>query len=113
MWPRFISIIVSVWLTASADVLGFDGAAKTNSVICGALASTFVTVAIWETTRGLRWLNCAIGVWLSISLAVLRYELPALFSNLAVGIVLISSSLIKGGIKGKTAGGWRSLWERP
>lgn len=113
MWPRFISIAVGAWLAASADVFGFDGAAKANTVICGALAATFAIVAVWETTRGLRWINFANGIWLIASLLIFGYEGWAVVSILVSGVLLITFSLIRGGIKQQTGGGWRALWGKP
>ena len=112
MWHRFGSIIVGVWLTAAPDVLGFDGFVKANNVICGALASAFATIAIWETTRGLRWLNFAIGLWLLVSLFIFGYAGLAFISNLVGGIMLVSFALIRGVMTQQAGGGWRSLWKR-
>lgn len=112
MWPRSISIAVGIWLAASADVFGFDGAAKANTVICGTLAATFAIVAVWETTRGLRWINFAIGIWLLASLLIFSYEGRALVSILIAGLLLITFSLMRGDIKQQTGGGWSSLWRR-
>lgn len=112
MWPRFISIIVGIWLLASGDVLGLDGTAKANNVICGSLAATFATIALWETTRGLRWLNLLIGIWLVISLLVFGYSGAPLVSSLIGGLLLATFSLIRGEMKEQTGGGWSSLWGR-
>jgi hypothetical protein len=112
MWPRFISIVVGIWLAASADVFGIDAAAKANIVICGALAATFAIVAIWEVTRGLRWINFTIGIWLLASLLIFGYEGRVLVSILISGVLLITFSLMKGGVTQQTGGGWSALWGR-
>ncbi|HEX6125285.1 MAG TPA: hypothetical protein VFZ23_07910 [Pyrinomonadaceae bacterium] len=94
---------------ASTGVFGTGGAAKANSVICGALAASFSIIAIWEVTRGLRWLNTVIGCWLLIAVFGFDYERSGMVSGFVAGLLMIAMSLVRGTVKQRTGGGWKAL----
>lgn len=110
MWARIINAALGIWLTASPSVLDFGGAAKTNSVVCGALAASFAVIAVWEVTRGLRRLNLLIGVWLLPAGLIFGFGVEATMNTIAVGILIIILSLFRGSIKQQTGGGWTALF---
>ena len=113
MWARLSNTIIGIWLAASPGVLGTSGLAKTNSVICGILAASISIIAIWEVTRGLRWLNTLIGSWLLISVFVFDYQSSGMLSGFLAGIAMIALSLARGTIRHATGGGWKSLLSTP
>ena len=110
MWARLIAIIIGLWLMASASVLGYGGAARTCHVIVGALAVTLATIAIWEVTRPLRWINTALGVVLMVVPLVLGFEQAALVNSIASGVVTTAASLVRGTVRSEFGGGWSILW---
>jgi len=113
MWARLVNTAVGIWLMASPSVLELGGAAKANSVICGALAASFSVIAIWEVTRGLRWVNLLVGCWLLISAFVFDFRGAAAVATAIVsGLVMAAMSLIRGPIKQQTGGGWSALFGR-
>ena len=112
MWARLLNTIIGIWLAASPGVLGTSGLAKINSVACGALAASFSIIAIWEVTRGLRWVNTLIGCWLLLAVFIFDHQTIGVLSGLAAGVAMIAFSLVRGTIRHATGGGWRSLFSR-
>ena len=110
MWARIINAALGIWLMTSPSVLEFGGAAKTNSVICGALAASLAIIAIWEVTRGLRWLNLLIGAWLLIAPWILGFGSEAIINSFVVGILMVILSTFRGSIRQQTGGGWAALF---
>lgn len=111
MWARILNAFVGIWLMATPSIFGLTGRAKANNVICGALAASFAVIAIWEVTRGLRWINFLIGVWLCVSVFVLGYSRDEVASGLIAGAVLVALSLFKGTVKNQMGGGWSELFD--
>lgn len=110
MWARLINAALGIWLMASSTILEFDVAAKNNSVICGALAASFAIIAIWEVTRGLRWLNLLIGAWLLIAHWILGFGSEAVINSVVVGILMVIFSTFRGSIRQQMGGGWATLF---
>ena len=94
---------------ASPSVLGFEDAARTNTLIVGPIAVSMAVIAIWEIGRELRWVNVVIGAWLLVSPWILGYETEPLINSLVSGVLLIGLSLIRGEVSGRYGGGWKSL----
>ena len=109
MWSQMAAAAVGLWLMTSPSVLGFDGAARTNTLIIGPIALSMAVIAIWEIGRELRWVNVAIGAWLLVSPLILGYETEPLINSMVAGVLLIGFSLIRGTVSGKYGGGWKSL----
>jgi hypothetical protein len=110
MWAQAIATAIGIWLAAAPEVLGYGGAAKLNDQIAGPLIATFGLIAIWEVTRGLRWLNVLPGAWLILAPWVLGYVQTPLVHSLILGGLLFGASLVRGKITNRFGGGWSSLW---
>ncbi len=109
MWARLLNICLGVWLMAAPSVLGYGGAARTNSTVVGALAASFACVALWEATRPLRWVNFALGLWLAVTAMALGSGAAAVNGAL-VGILMAAAARAGGEVKGRYGGGWAALW---
>lgn len=109
MWPRLVNFFLGVSLYAAPDVLGYGGAAATSSRIAGPLAAGFAFVAIWETTRGLRWANVPTGAWLVVAPVFLPHEPAALATSVAVGLLVAVFAFLRGDVEGSYGGGWSAL----
>ena len=94
---------------ASPALLGIDGVAKASNVICGALSASFAVIAIWEATRGLRWVNMVVGCWLLVSVLLFEFQGGDVIAIVVSGVVLISMSLIRGAVTQQIGGGWLEL----
>lgn len=111
MGPRLANTVLGIWLMAAPAVLGYGDPARTNDRITGPVVATFALIAIWETTRSLRWCNLLAGLWLLAAPFVLGgYSGGALANSLAVGALLIAFSLVRGKITKSYGGGWRAVW---
>jgi hypothetical protein len=111
MWPRFINAALGIWLMAAPSVLGYVGTgAEINERICGPILITFSIVAIWETTRPLRWVCAATGAWLLVSPWIFGFDATIIINEMLVGAVALTMGLIKGEISQKFGGGWSDLW---
>lgn len=111
MWPRLLNTALGLWLMAAPAVLGYGGPAQVNDRIAGPLAVSCAVVAIWGATRALRRGNLAIGGWLLLAPWVLGYGATApTVNSLAVGVLLIAFSLVKGTLEHRFDGGWTMLW---
>lgn len=68
-------------------------------------------IALWETTRSLRWCNLLVGLWqLAAPFVLGGYSGGALANSLAVGALLIAFSLVRGKTGQSYGGGWRAVW---
>ena len=110
MIPHAIAGCVGIWLMAAPAVLGFGGAAATNAQIVGPLIATFGMVALAESTRGVRWVNVALGGWMMLSALVFTAPAPARAAALTAGAAVVGLSLMRGALHNKYAGGWAILW---
>lgn len=95
---------------ASAGVLNYGGAARTSGVIIGALAASAAIIAIWETTRPLRWVNFAFGLWLVVAPWLLWFDWTATANSTVVGVLMTAFAAIRGRVESRFGGGWSVLW---
>lgn len=108
MWARLANTALGIWLMAAPAVLGYGDPAQTNDQIAGPIAATFAIIAIWETTRALRWCNLLVGLWLLLAPWILGgYPGEAMMNSLAVGVLMIALALVRGKIEKTYGGGWR------
>lgn len=113
MWAQAINAVLGIWIMAAPGVLGYGGPAATGSHIAGPAIATFATVAMWEVTRGLRWLNVPLGLWLVTAPLVIDQPAVAGITSAAAGALVIGLSLVRGRLKHPYGGSWRSLWRDP
>ena len=112
-WPRIVNALLGLWLIASPSL--FDYAATTaskNQRVVGPLVVMFATIALWEATRPLRWINLPLGLWLIVSPFVLGLLDRADATAIAIvtGIAIVGLSLVRGPIHERFDGGWSALW---
>lgn len=110
MWPRLISIALGIWLMFAPFVLGYEDLAADHDRIIGPLAASCACIAIWEATRGLRWVNAALGAWLAIAPWLLGFAWVPTSNSVAVGVALFGMACVRGTVKHQLDGGWRVLW---
>ena len=96
---------------ASPAVLDYADPARANDRIIGPIVASMAIVAIWEIARPLRWVNIILGAWLLIAPWLLGYLPHPRWNSLAVGALVLASSLVKGPRTRQIGGGWSSLWK--
>ncbi len=112
MWPRFISLLLGIWLTAAPDLLHYGGQARTNDYIIGPLIMTFAMIAMSESTRSVRWINVLLGNWMVIAPVAFDYSIAQALHSQALGLAVALTALIKGSMVERFDGGWATLWRR-
>ena len=111
MWAQLLTALTGIWLMASPAVLDYADPARANDRIIGPVVASMATIAIWELTRPLRWVNVALGAWLLIAPWLLGHPPDARWNSLVAGSLILACSLVKGSRTHRFAGGWSSLWK--
>lgn len=111
MWVQLAAFAVGVWLTASPDILGTTGLARASAHVVGPLAAMFGLIAVFEATRGVRWLNLVLGTWLIAAPWLLSYAPTDVAHSTAIGLALGALACAPGRRQETLGGGWRVLWE--
>lgn len=110
MWQQVISMLAGLWLMAAPGAIGYGRPAATSDHIVGPLVATFACIAIWEATRGVRWMNLPLGVWAALAPLVLAAPALAIANSLACGVLIAALSTRGGAIEQRFGGGWSMLW---
>lgn len=111
MWAHVITAALGIWMMAAPAVLDYGGAAATNDRICGPVVATCAVIAWWGATRGMRWINVPIGIWLIAAPWALSYGTGTLIvHSMALGFAIAGFSIVRGRIRKRYGGGWRSLF---
>ncbi len=104
-WNLIVSVFVGVWFMVSPTVLGYEGKLADSNHLVGAVVITFAIISMSEVARSLRFVNILLGLWLATSIWI--FDNPggiALWSQLALAVVLILISFRKGVIEEKHGG---------
>jgi hypothetical protein len=109
MWAQALSVALGIWLMAAPAVLGYNGLPADNDHVIGPLAASFACIAIWEATRGARWVNVPLGAWLLIAPWFLGHGQAALLNSLIAGVLLIGLGFVRGTSRERLGGGWAAL----
>ena len=109
-WPRVVSAALGIWMMFAPSILDYDRPAATNDRIVGPIVASFAIIAIWQVTRGLRWLNLVLGVWLLVAPWVLGYAWEPLLNSSIVGVIIIACAAVRGPMNDRTGGGWSAIW---
>jgi hypothetical protein len=113
MWPQIASVVLGLSLMAAPDLADYSEPARSNSLIFGPVIASTATIAIWETTRGLRWVNLPLGLWLIAAPIVLLYDEPsAIAHSVIVGLLLIPLARMPVRLEKRYGDGWASLLRR-
>jgi hypothetical protein len=103
-------ILLGLWVTASPDVMGYEGPERLNNHITGPLVVSAAVIAIAETTRSLRWINVGLGSWLILAPVVLHYgPLHIGVRSSLIGMAVAGLSFIGGTRRHELGGGWSRL----
>jgi|GEM_PF-44544 len=112
MWPRLMNVAIGVWLLASPGVLGHDGTAAASDIIVGALVASAACIAIWESTRAVRWVNVPLGAWLVVSPWLLPGgTMESRVQGLLLGATIVALATRGGRVSHPFGGGWRAVFD--
>jgi hypothetical protein len=92
-WPRWINLVLGVWLFVSAFIWPHTQASYTNTWILGVLITA---VAVWALfVPAVRWANTALAVWLFIStLFIMHISTGTAWNNAIVAALVFIFSLM-------------------
>jgi hypothetical protein len=110
MWAQLCCVLLGLWLMAAPYVLGYDEPASHSDHVLGPLIASFAAIALWEVTRGLRWVNVLLALWLIAAPWALGFAMPALVNSVVVGLAVAGLSLVRGRVSERFGGGWTVLW---
>jgi hypothetical protein len=104
-WTLAVSTALGVWLMVAPSVLGTEAGIANSDHLVGALVVTFSVIAWAEVTRSVRWLNALFGVWLlAASWFLAGGNSMTILSDVAVGLLLLLTSLARGITRERYAG---------
>jgi hypothetical protein len=109
MWARGLGVVLGLWLMAAPELLGYRDPASTSDRLIGPLVAAFSIIALWEVTRGLRWLTLPLGAWLVVAPWILGYGPTATVNSSVVGLLLVALALLGGSGRDRYGGGWTGL----
>ena len=111
VWTQLLVVAAGLWITASPDLMGYEGPERLNDQIVGPLIVSAAIIAVAETTRTVRWLNVVLGCWLVMAPVVLQYEpLHIGVRSSLLGILVAGLSWLAGPRTHELGGGWKRLW---
>jgi hypothetical protein len=111
MWPRFINILIGVWLMAAPSILNYPRADANNLYIFGPVIATIAAIAIAESVRDVRLVNFFLGIWIALSPWIIGpVDQTVVVNNIISGLAVSSFSIFKGKIRDSFAGGWTGLF---
>lgn len=106
MWAQIVLVGVGLWLEFAPLVLGYDGVAANSDRIAGPVMIAIAFLSIFGITRGLRWFNLLVGLWLVVGPWLLSFPLDAALSSLAAGVLALVLAPVGQPDQGRYGGGW-------
>lgn len=110
MWAQLCCVLLGLWLMAAPYVLGYEEPASHSDHVLGPLIASIAAIAMWEITRGLRWVNLLLALGLIVAPWVFGFERAALVNSVIVGVAVAGLSLVRGRVSERFGGGWTVLW---
>lgn len=107
-WPRWVNLLIGIWLIISAFAWQHGAGARANTWILGALIAL---ASIWALFMpGARFLNTIFAIWLFFAtLVVYQASSATVWNNLIAALVVFVLSLIPSPPTGARHGGQRPL----
>ena len=111
MWNRLVSIGIGIGLMVLPTVWNLPKPVANHEHIIGPVIVSMAIISISESTRNVRYVNGLVGLWLLIAPWVLHHQTTRLvLTEVSSGLLLTGCSLVRGTIKNRFGGGWRSLF---
>ncbi len=106
---RVVTIVTGLWLMAAPVILAYGRPASASDRSVGPLAVSMGLIALWQATRGVRWVGLLLGAWAIAAPWLLGFGGAALASGTGAGIALIGCAFLRGEIEQRYGGGWRAI----
>lgn len=111
MLSQAVLVIGGLWLMYAPAALGYDGVPATSDRVAGPVMAAVAFLAAFEITRGLRWLNVPVGLWLGVAPWLLDFPVTARVSSVAIGVMALTLSWPEPADQTRYGGGWRALFD--
>ena len=112
MWARIINTMIGIWMMIAPGILNYKKAASNNAYITGALIATVAIISMAESVRDVRIANRYLGAWLIIAPWILTFQTGmSVLNDTLAGPAVIFLSMVKGTVKEKFGGGWKSVFK--
>jgi hypothetical protein len=109
MFAQILLAATGVWLMAAPAVLGYEEPAATSDRIAGPVMAAVAFLAVFSITRGVRWVNLAVGTWLVLAPWLLDFPIDALANSCLCGIAALVLAPVGHVDQEQYAGGWLAL----
>lgn len=109
MFAQIPLIFAGLWLMLAPAVLGYGDPAATSDRIAGPILAAVAFLATFAITRGLRWLNLPVGVWLVVAPWLLDFSGAAIVSSVVCGLAALVLAPLGSPDQGRYGGGWVAL----
>ena len=109
MWKRIVNILIGLWLVVAPAILRIDREAAVVLYIIGPLVTSVAIISMIESVQNFRYVNIVFAICLMFSLLFLEADRGLVISNLICGFAITGCALVRGKVKKRFGGGWRSL----
>jgi hypothetical protein len=109
MAARLLTALLGAWLMAAPAVLHYGGNAAANDRIVGPLTLALAVIALFPATRGLRWINLVLGIWLVIAAWLFFPQWPLRFNDLLTGLAICGLAGVREPQQARLGTGWAGL----
>ncbi len=107
-WPRWVSLVLGVWLFISAFVWPHTMGEQTDTWILGVLIF-FASIGAMYMPQ-VRFINTVLAIWLFFATLAIAHSNPGtLWNNCIVAIVVFAMSLIPSSAAALPSGGQRAI----
>ena len=107
-WPRWVNLLIGLWLIVSAFAWPHTAGAQTNTWILGALIAIASVWAVYMP--GARFLNTIFAIWLFFATLVIYHVSSAtVWNNLIAAVIVFVLSLIPNPPAGTRTGRQRPM----
>lgn len=80
--------------------------------ILGPIIAAVAMISMSESVRNFRLVNVAAGAVLAVSPVFLNLQPTGNWNNIIIGALTIGAALVRGRVKNRFGGGWRSLFAK-
>lgn len=109
MVARLLTALLGAWLMAAPSALHYGGIAAANDRIVGPLSLALAVIALFPATRGLRWVNLLLGIWLVVAAWIFVPHWPLRLNDLLAGLATCGLALAGAPQPARLGGGWSGL----
>lgn len=109
MWWQLFAAVIGIWLMVLPAVVGVPELVDNGLRILGPIAVSVGVIAAAQVTRGVRWVNVAVGAGVAMLGLIGGAGAVAIGLCVLSGAALIGLAFLGGRTSSRIGGGWRAL----